>query len=45
MHTLSFGGLMATNPEGTKIEELFDEFNSSQSLQILNLTKNRHVLI
>ena len=30
MHTLSFGGLMATNPEGTKIEELFSQLGLSQ---------------
>ena len=31
MHTLSFGGLMATQiPEGTKIEELFDKLGLSQ---------------
>ena len=30
MHTLSFGGLMATNPERTKIEELFSQLGLSQ---------------
>ena len=30
MHTLSFGGLMATTPEGTKIEELFSKLGLSQ---------------
>ena len=29
-HTISFGGLIKTTPEGTKIEELFTELGISQ---------------
>ena len=45
MHIPSFGGPMATTPEGTEIEELITNLGLSRNLQILNHTRTPRALI